>query len=277
MHFAHRDTAECRQASEHRPGGITLTSLLRGKEGTPGNFDLMLIEAEKYYAPPHRHNFDQVRILLEGRFDYGPRQFQTQGSVGYFPEGATYTQRSDEHSLTLLLQSGGASGQGYMSYRQLQEGISLLRQHGDFRDGKYHWTSREGKLQIQDSYEAIWEQQNGRSLDYPEPRYDAPVILREDRYTWVPDGNCNGVHWRHYGSFSERQLTVAKARIEAAAECVLPAASRNRLLYVHHGRLACAERRHLIAGAAVHLEPGDSIRLRADSEAQVYVLTLMDL
>ena len=43
-----------------------------------------------YYTPRHRHNFDQIRMVMEGKFAYAGRKTMRQGSIGYFPEGTYY-------------------------------------------------------------------------------------------------------------------------------------------------------------------------------------------
>ena len=60
----------------------------------------------------------------------------TPGTIGYFPEGTPYgPQSSSVSSLTLVLQFGGASGNGYMTLEQLEAGTAELKTHGTFERG----------------------------------------------------------------------------------------------------------------------------------------------
>ena len=89
--------------------------LLRGRAGAPDNYELSLVLMDgDYTTPRHKHNFDQVRYMVEGEFGYGRSkdEVQQQGTIGYFPEGVSYEQRAVRRSVTLLLQGGGASGAG---------------------------------------------------------------------------------------------------------------------------------------------------------------------
>src|SRR6516162_575955 len=61
------------------------------------------------------------------------------GSIAYFPEGTRYgPQKSiDSRTLTLVLQMGGPSGNGYMSEREFQRGLTELKAQGRFENGVF--------------------------------------------------------------------------------------------------------------------------------------------
>ncbi len=241
MHVVTPQTAEKGGASEHRPGGIAFTYLLQGQEGQPDNYSLMLVHvADAFSTPRHRHNFDQVRVLLSGNFGFGPGQSQGPGSVGYFCEGTAYTQDAQGASTTLLLQSGGASGHGYMSHQQLQQAVAALKQRGSFEAGVFSWLDSDGKRHNQDGYEAAWQHCFGRTITYPKPRYDAPVILHPSRFGWVPDPEQPGVHTQHLGTFSERGLSLRHWRLQGGQVAQLKAGGQRLLAYVHLGAGASA-------------------------------------
>ena len=125
--------------SGHRAGRIEFKRLLHGTSGRPDNFELSLVRTFADYATPrHRHNFDQIRCCLSGAMNYAPRKDLVAGSVAYFPEGTFYgPQRMAGESLVLLLQLGGASGQGFMRYEDLQAGHAALAARGTFAGGIY--------------------------------------------------------------------------------------------------------------------------------------------
>src|SRR5690349_8103687 len=41
------------------------------------------------FSPRHRHNFDQIRFILEGSWEYARKRYGA-GWLGFFPEGAFY-------------------------------------------------------------------------------------------------------------------------------------------------------------------------------------------
>ena len=213
MQVTRIEQADRRGASAHRSGGISFISLLHGLEDTPGNFHLMLVEADNYQAPQHRHNFDQVRVVLEGAFGYGAGLRQEAGTLGYFPEGTYYTQSSQGRSLTLLLQAGGASGLGYMSDRQLRAAVTQLQSKGSFAEGVFTWVDATGKKHNQDGYEAAWEHVRGQKIRYPRPLFEGPVLWRSDRFESLPTAQT-GVLRRDFARFTTRGLGVAEVQLD---------------------------------------------------------------
>ena len=130
-----------RHVSGHRQGTIEFKCLLQGEERSPDNFEFSLVQTRgQYHTPRHRHNFDQVRLNLTGAMNYADGKDLRAGEVGYFPEGTRYgPQNIVGDPLTLVLQSGGASGEGFMSYRQLNDGHRALEKLGTFSEGVFRW------------------------------------------------------------------------------------------------------------------------------------------
>jgi hypothetical protein len=273
MRFTDPTNAPRGGASEHRPGGIAFTYLLSGSDFAPDNYSLMLVHvADAFHTPRHRHNFEQVRVMLDGHFGFGPGHSQGPGSVGYFCEGTAYTQSAQGASTTLLLQVGGASGHGYMSAAQLQQGVATLKQRGSFEDGVYSWLDAAGKRHKQDGYEAVWEHTFGRTINYPQPRYEAPVILWPQRFGWLDCQQQPAVQTQHLGSFNERGLSLRGWRLVAGARAPLRAADQRTLAYVQAGEGLCvgtgsdatpANSQTLRPGFAFELLRGEQVVLQA--------------
>lgn len=276
MKIVHEHTAEAKGAAAHRPGGVRFLSLLKGQDNTVNNYHLMLVYAQDYVAPRHRHNFDQLRIVLEGRFGFDRGQEQTAGMLGYFPEGTYYTQNGAGPSVTLLLQSGGFSGAGYMSDQQLRQAVDELGQGpGRFESGVYTWHDASGKKHNQDGYEAAWERVRGKTISYPKPLYAQPILWHQDRYPWMATDQ-SGVYIRHFGSFTPAQLRVAQVRIDAGSRCTLDAGAHDTLLYTISGQAHVADQT-LRAISSVHLAAGESLTLNAQESTELYVIGLMKL
>src|SRR5262252_9483264 len=118
MRIVHGDQVEEKiRIHQHRQGMFRHRTVAAGEPGTPGNFILELVRTtDDFFSPRHKHNFDQFRYQLEGEFDFDRNGKMTPGTIGYFPEGTPYgPQSSSVSSLTLVLQFGGASGNGYMT------------------------------------------------------------------------------------------------------------------------------------------------------------------
>ena len=274
MIVSHTETAEVRSASAHRPGGITLTSLLRGQENSRDNFDLMIIDTKaEYHTPRHKHNFDQIRVMLSGSFEFENDSLQEEGTVGYFAEGTPYKQQGIGDSSTLLLQVAGASGDGYMSYAQLQAAIKELQKTGSFEDGLYVYENEDGKRRTMDGHQAAWEKTFGRKLEYPLPRVNAPIIMRPERYEWISDSDNPGVKSRMLGVFNERGLELRQLQLPADTRYLVDAASQPYLVYVMsgHGQADDAQWR---AGSAIHVERGEQVSLAAEETSEVYLFGL---
>lgn len=259
MIIAHRDTSPRRGTSDHRPGGIGFIALLHGETGAIDNFDFSIsITTEDFHTPRHRHNFDQVRYILKGEFSFDRGRVQKTGQVSYFGEGTYYEQQGIGETETLLLQTAGASGSGYMSFDQLYSTARNLTERGKFEEGVFTWLDEHGKKHNVDGYQAVWEEVHGRKLVYPKPRYDGPVILNPDNFSWVPVAGAQGVAVRELGSFHERGLTVAQLRLDAGSSVTVHGHPTRTLLFVEEGEGTAngeAVRRH----SAVQVERGEAV------------------
>lgn len=202
-----------------RAGGFSSRRLVAGEPGTQGNFSLQLsLTPDTYFSPRHRHNFDQVRYQIEGEFDFAADGVMKPGSVAYFPEGTYYgPQSGSTRSLTLVLQFGGASGNGYMSTEQYDRAAAELGSLGTFANGVYTATTPEGRKLNKDAYEAVWERVNARPLKYPADRYTRPVFMEPGNFAWIPIEGQSGASCKPLGEFSERRTLVAFYRVELGA------------------------------------------------------------
>ena len=205
-----------------REGVIRAVRILEGEPG-PDNFALKLVNIEgDFFSPRHRHNFDQVRLQLEGSFDYDRDGCFTPGAIGYFPEGTRYgPQTSSGNTWNLLLQFGGASGSGYTAESEEEHAAAALREKGKFEKGVYTYFNSDGTKINQDAYEAVWEHIHGRPLVYPKERYERPVFMNSNAFEWVPLKDQPGVASKMMGVFSERETKLAFYKVDSAAKLAL--------------------------------------------------------
>lgn len=280
MRLAHAETTPWTVVRPVRGGTIEFMTLLEGQEHTPDNYQLLLANTDvSFKSPRHRHNFDQVRYSLRGATNIGAKRNLEEGDLGYFPEGTYYGPQDQESvgdtSLAMVIQFGGPSGSGYMSKRQMEEGFDLLQKDGRFESGVYkrNEPAPDGRVN-QDSYEAIWEHQNGRSIHYSKPRFLDPVHFRESNFEWLPVADTPGVQCKDIGSFTERGVAVSFLRLEAGARHVLAAAPQTQILFVKQGEGRIGDDRHWSQHTAAHLDPGEGAALRATTLSELMVLRL---
>jgi hypothetical protein len=257
-----------------RGGNIGFRDLMTGQTATPGNYGLQLVHIEdEYHTPQHRHNFEQIRIMLEGSFSFGLGLIQQEGSVGYFCEGTHYTQKGEGRSVTLLLQIGGPSQQGFMSRAQLRSGVEQLCERGKFEDGVFTWLDEAGKKHNQDSYEAVWEHVHGTSIVYPTPQYLAPVLLEPSRFAWRM--LSAGVHNKALGTFNGYGLQLSQLKLEAGAQLTLDTSVRAQLLFCTFGEGNLANEPYC-PWTSAEVAVGESINLLAKTKSEFYVFGLPD-
>ncbi len=224
--------------SGHRSGRIEFKRLLAGRAGAPDNYELSVVRSgPDYFTPRHRHNFDQLRVGLTGALNYAPGRDVDPGGAVYFPEGTFYgPQRCSVDAEVLLLQCGGAGGEGFMSYEELGRGHAELARLGSFEDGVFRREPGQPGRKNQDGYEAIWEHVNRRELRYPEPRWDEPVSMRVAAFAWT--GLAPGVaRWRRSASagprsrcFASKQVLSSSSRPSRACACSTSPRARLRTL-----------------------------------------------
>lgn len=273
MQFADAATIAFRDpGTRHREGNIQFKYLLCGAAGSPQNYELSVVRTEaRFHGPPHRHNFDQLRYVLSGTFGEPGRLELRPGEVGYYPEGTPYQIDSGD-SEVLLLQFGGASGQGFTHYEALRSHYPLLAQLGEFKDGIFRWHQQPaGKPKQQDGYEALWELIHGRPLVYPRPRYRQPVLMNPEAFDWLPHGH--GLDARELGRFTERGIAVSQLRAMPGATARLHAGVTIRLVYVLEGAGRIGDR-EVHPGCAIELLVGTTVPVVAASALQLLAFDL---
>ena len=93
-----------------------------------------------------------------------------EGWVGYFPESVHYgPQERAEGLRTMVLQSGGASGQGYLSVAQREATNAELAKTGEFKKGMYHYTDANGADQVVDGSHGHLRARHGRQARVRDP------------------------------------------------------------------------------------------------------------
>jgi hypothetical protein len=249
-------------------GDVAHKRLFEGEEGTPDNYMLVMSkEPKSFFSPRHRHPWDQIRFCLEGRIPIAKGLFVEGGEIAYFPESAHYgPQEGGDDRIVVLLQFGGASGQGFIGPDRVKQARLELEKEGRFEGGVFTREVTEGRRNW-DAYEAIWLHVNGGELSYAPPVYKTPIVMRPDALPWLPSSE-ESVSVRRIGVFPHRGLSLDAWRIEPGARHQVPAAQALRFLFVTEGSGTIGGE-ELRRWSAVRLSPGESAAVIATSRVEV--------
>jgi hypothetical protein len=168
-----------------------------------------------FYTPRHRHNFDQFRFVVYGEMNLAHGVDLHEGECAYFPEGTYYGPLTQKGAAGLIvMQFPGPNGAYRILDSEKKVAMEALRTAGGFfENGVYRLQAPDGTMRNKDSYEAVWEQHVGKPIEYSEPRYDTPIVMRPKGFRWMPDPRRPGVEVKHLGSFNEYGTNCALWRV----------------------------------------------------------------
>lgn len=269
---------------KHRGNGLWFKHLFLGDEDDPkNNYTFVLARQKSFYSPVHRHNFDQFRYPTLGDINILPEVNVHQGELCYHPEGVYYGPQDDGDELkeVLVLQFGGASGQGFVSHAKLKQSQERLYSQGKFENGKFFRRAESadeasGYEEPIDAFQALWEDQMGRPLVYPEGRYDRIITMHPDAYGWAKLKGFEGVWKKTLGIFSERETRAEVIKIEKGASWKIAEDDATHLFYVLKGN-GQADNQTIQAEWAGRILAGKCASVKADTELQIlhFVLPIM--
>ena len=258
-----------------RDGKFERRRLMEGTPGTSDNFHFQMVRTYgDFFSPRHHHNFDQVRFQIEGTFSFDRNGTMTPGTIAYFPEAAYYgPQTSGEDSLTVVLQFGGASGNGYMSADELISSVAELKKTGEFKKGAYTQILPDGSKKNKDGYQAAWENLTGRKLVYPPQRYQDPVFMNPENYSWKPVDGMPGVSRKRMGVFTECETLLDFFRLEKGAAMRLD----ERSMYFVTSGSGRAGFPRWDKHSTLYLARGETGEITADETSEMLRIGLPDL
>ena len=259
-----------------RDGGKEMKELLAGTDGSPDNYRLVMIREQGVVAttPRHKHNFDQVRIVLSGRANYGPHKWIEPGELAYFPEGTPYgPESSDGDRLGLTLQCGGASGLGYVGNEQVKAATAVLKETGEFKNGIYYPAHPDATRRAQDAFEAVFEHVTNRRVTYPKPRYDEPIKMKPENFDWQDLPGQPGVKAKWLGDFTERHHELALVHVDAGKSTMLGPRAGIQLVYVVDGT-GTVDGNGLRSQTAFEVPSGSAAQVSATTALELIVIGL---
>lgn len=201
----------------------------------------------------------------------------TPGMIGYYPEAVHYgpqTQEEGQMLSSLTLQFGGASGSGYIGRDEQAAVTTELRKLGEFKNGAFRRNKDVPGKRNLDGFQAIWEHAKQRPLTYPEPRYEAPILMDPDRFEWLPVEGAPGVEEKPMGVFTECRTMAGFLKLEPGA--VYEATGARDIFFVLSGEGA-VDGEPLRYATTVFLDPGESARFTADTQTNLLHLRLPNL
>lgn len=254
-------------------GDVAHKRLFEGTEDSPDNYMLVMSkEPKSFFSPRHRHPWDQIRFCLEGRVPIAKGLFVEGGEIAYFPESAHYgPQEGGDDRIVVLLQFGGASGQGFIGPDRVNQARLELAREGRFEDGVYKRNVSEGRRN-RDAYEAIWLHVRGGELSYAPPVYKTPIVMRPEALPFTAT-NEDGVQCKAVGIFPHRGLTINAWQIESDATHAMVATKSLRLLFVTEGG-GSIDDQALRRWSTVRLQPEEAARVRASGSLEFVELAV---
>lgn len=271
VHCAEMPWGESLVAQRGATEGMAHKRLFEGEESSPDNYMLVMSQEPKtYFSPRHRHPWDQIRFCLQGKIPIARGLHIEAGEIGYFPESAHYgPQEGGEDRIVLLLQFGGASGQGFIGPDRLKQARLDMERSGTFEKGVY-MTERGGQRVNRDAYEAVWQNVKGAPPAYVSPAYKTPIVMRPDALRWKPSAD-QGVAHKEIGVFPHRSLVIRGIKVAAGSVVELAPVAALRFLFVTEGSGAL-DGRELRRWSILRLLPCESGQISAQDGLEMIEL-----
>jgi len=238
MRAARAEATDTDHVGTMREGVLAQKHLLFGQDDTPTNYDLNmgLAGAGGWRTPRHRHNFDQIRYVIKGQLPYGENLLLPEGWIAYFPESVAYGPQDRAEGLeTMVLQFGGASGNGYLSVARREAANAVLNRKGTFKKGMFTYTDHDGTVHSIDGSAACFEHATGRKLEFAPPRYAAVIAMNPDAFEWRQEED--GVYTKTLGAFTERNARIGFVKLDPEASYKGGAKESIEILFQTKGRV----------------------------------------
>lgn len=276
MRISEAETSETGQVGSMREGKLVQKFLLTGEDGSPNNYllNVGLTGSGGWGTPRHRHNFDQIRFVLKGKYPVSPHKVMGEGSVGYFPESVHYGPQDRPEGLEMMvIQFGGASGSGFLSTPEREAANTRLETKGTFKDGIFTWYDDKGQKHNMDGSAACFEEATGQKLVFHPARYDDVVLMEPSAAAWITTGTP-GVWEKLLGTFTERNTRVRLLKLDVGATMNTGSRSQIEVLFLSTGKITVNGKTYGDK-TAIELLPGDArVDITASAESTFFSVLL---
>lgn len=239
MRISEAAKAEGGSVGSMRDGKLDQKFLLTGDDDSPNNYLLNVGRTGSggWGTPRHRHNFDQVRYVLKGSYPVSPHKVMKEGTVAYFPESVHYGPQDRPEGLEMMvIQFGGASGEGFLSVARREAANEALKKKGEFKNGVFTWYDEHGNKHNKDGSAACVEEATGKKLEFAEPRYDDVVMMYPESSPWLKSETA-GVSTKTLGVFTEREMRLGFIKIETGATFNTETRTAIEVLFLSEGQI----------------------------------------
>ena len=105
MRISEAASSEGGRVGSMREGVLDQKFLLQTDENGPNDYllNVGLTGTGGWGTPRHRHNFDQIRFVLKGKYPASPHKSMDEGSVAYFPESVHYGPQDRPEGLEMMV------------------------------------------------------------------------------------------------------------------------------------------------------------------------------
>ena len=276
MRVSEASAAEGGSVGSMRDGKLDQKFLLLGTDGSPNNYllNVGLTGAGGWGTPRHRHNFDQIRYVLKGKYPVSPHKVMDEGSVAYFPESVHYGPQDRPEGLEMMvLQFGGASGSGFLSTPQREAANKKLEAKGEFKNGIFTWHDEKGQKHNMDGSTACYEEATGKKMVFTEPRYDDVVMMVPQSYAWVKSATP-GVSTKLLGTFTERETKLGFIKVDTGATYSTGSRSSIEVLFMSRGNITLGGKTYGDKTAIELLPSDDPVKIKANEDSLFFTVTL---
>jgi hypothetical protein len=247
--------------------------LLTGEEGAPNNYHCTFVTGG-LGSPRQRRTFEQIRLVLDGEYRLGDLVVAP-GSVVYLPESVPFGPQAVGRDVEMvMIMMGGPSGLGFFSSRQRKAAVDGLLSRGAFVDGDYHTRDASGAVHIEDGYDALWAAITGKPTVFPPPRYGAPIVMRPQAASFLPDPTQSGVSRQILGTFTEREIKIGFVRLDAGATLTFGEEPAPEIAYLIRGAVAVDAVVHRAATAFGSAPAESPVDLLASEESELFYVKL---
>lgn len=276
MRISEASSAEGGAVGSMRDGKLDQKFLLYGEDTSPNNYllNVGLTGGGGWGTPRHRHNFDQIRYVLKGKYPASPHKIMEEGSVAYFPESVHYGPQDRPEGLEMMvIQFGGASGAGFLSTPRREAANEALKAKGEFKNGMFTWVDENGQTQSQDGAAACYEEAMGRKMVLVQPRYDDIILMDPKGYDWIKSGQA-GVSTKRLGTFTERNINIGFVRVDAGSTFNTGTRDQIEVLFMSQGKVTIDGKTYG-EKTAIELLPSDApVDIKVDDDALFFTVTL---